>query len=285
MAWHPNDLVGDQDLADYEPEVLTRFGQQSWQPRRTKALEDWLFPILKGQQFDPFQLRTRYVPEHVWGYTASAYTDRTAVASDDTVDDLNLATLFATVGTDALYVGSDRPFRGLFFRLLDSVSAVASVMTVAYWDGHWQTMPIQDGTAQTTGKTFSGGGSVTWTLPTDWAVRKVSTAGPHYWVKVTVSATPTSATCSQMSCIRVSALRAPATLRTLALIFREAPTGADGPWLAKAEYYEKEADAALQRALAIVGGEFDTDADDVVSATEAEQTSAEAGGGWRLERA
>jgi hypothetical protein len=45
--------------------------------------------------------------------------------------------------------------------------------------------------------------------------------------------------------------------RTLQLIFQEAPTGADGPWREKADFYKDEADAALQRALAICGGEFD----------------------------
>src|SRR5690349_8785389 len=113
MSWHPNDLVTDADLRDYESEILKRFGQTSWQARRTKALEDWLFPILKGQGFDPYALRTRYECDAVYGSTNGTYTDVTSATRDTVEDDLDLAAVFATPGTDALYVGSTQPFRGL----------------------------------------------------------------------------------------------------------------------------------------------------------------------------
>src|SRR4051812_7731493 len=129
MSWHPNDLVTDADLRDYEADILTKFGQTTFQGKRTKALEDWLFPVLKARGFDPGRPRTRYEPEQVWGYTASVYTDGTSAAKDTTDDDLNLATTFATVGTDALYIGSVEPFRGLFVRMLEAVSAVAGVLS------------------------------------------------------------------------------------------------------------------------------------------------------------
>lgn len=286
MSWHPNDLVTDFDLRDYEAAVLSGFGQSTWQGKRTKALEDWLFPILKSRGFNPHQLRTRYDCDRVFGYTASAYTDRTGVVTDTTDSDLNLATLFATAGTDALYLGSTQPFRGIVFRLLDSVSTAAGVMSVAYWNGNWEPLLIADGTIQTAGKTLSAGGAVTWLLPVDWMTRTVNSSARVYWVKVTVSATPTSAAASQISVIRASSLRAPATYRTLQLIMAEAPTGSDGPWQEKAQFYKQEADDALSRALQIVGGEFDTDGTDQLSPTEAAQTAEEAGGGpWVLERA
>jgi hypothetical protein len=104
-------------------------------------------------------------------------------------------------------------------------------------------------------------------------------------VKVTISAVPTGATASQIGVIRRSALCAPATLRTLTLIMHEAPSGGPGPWADKAAWYETEADAALQRALPLLGGEFDTDASDQVSATEAAQTAAEVATQFRWERA
>lgn len=285
MSWHPNDLVSDRDLQDYESAILTTFGQTNWQARRTKALEDWLFPILKTQGFDPYALRTRYEPELVYGYTGGTYSDATAAAKDTTEDDLNLATIFATPGSDALYVGSKAPFRGVFFRFLDSVGSASSVLTAKYWNGNWAALGIADGTIHSVGKTFSGGGTVSWMLPTDWARRAVNSSAALYWVKLTVSSVPTGAKTTQIGCVRVSALRAPAALRTLMLIMREAPTSGEGPWAAKADYYEKEADAALQRALLIVSGEFDTDNTDVISDTEAQQTTAEVSGGWRLERA
>lgn len=286
MSWHPNDLVTDADLRDYEDSVLVSFGQTTWQGKRTKALEDWLFPILRGRGFDPFRLQTRAEADHVWGYTAATYTDYTDAVRDTTLDDLPVATVFATVGTDALFIGSAQPFRGLFWRLESAVSSVASVLSVAYWNGNWEPLTVADGTTQTAGKTLSAGGTVTWGLPYDWATRAVSTAATLYWVRVTLSATPTGATAGQVAVIRSSALRAPATFRTLALIFREAPASQDGPWLEKAQYYEQEADTALQRALALVGGEFDTDASGQVSETEAAQTTEEAGyRPWALERA
>jgi hypothetical protein len=285
MSWHPSDLVTDQDLVDYETNILTQFGKSDWQPRRAKALEDWLFPILSGHGFNPQNLRTQFQPDVVFGYTGAVYTDKTGAAQSATTDDVNLATLFATPSTDALYIGSVAPFRGAALRLLDTVSAVAGTLSVAYWSGTWDAMIIRDGTAKTTGKPFSGGGSVTWALPGDWATRVLNGSDPLYWVKVTTSAVPTGALLSQVGCIRSSALRAPATLRTLMLIMREAPTGSGGPWAAKADYYEKEADASLQRALLIVGGEFDSDADNVIDPAEEAQTDTQAGGGWKLERA
>lgn len=286
MAWSPNDLVTDADLRDYEAAVVEGFGQTTWQGKRTKALEDWLFPILKGRGFNPHKLRTRYECEAVYGYTASVYTDRTGVAKDATDNDLNLAATFATPGTDALYIGSSQPFMGLFLRLLETVSTAAGVLSVSYWNGNWELLTVDDKTIQVAGKTLSSGGSVTWLLPVDWMTRIVNGSAPLYWAKVTVSAVPTSALASQISVIRASSLRAPATFRTLQLIFAEAPTGAEGPWREKAEFYKQEADDALSRALPIVGGEFDTDTSDTVSPTEAAQTSEEAGGGpWVLERA
>ena len=128
---------------------------------------------------------------------------------------------------------------------------------------------------------------MTWKLPDGWVPQLLNAKGPYYWAQITLSATPTSAVASQVALIRRSRLCGPVTLRTLALIFREAPTGQDGPWREKAEWYERQADEALQRGLPLVGGEFDTSTeDDVIDSTEAAQTTAEASstGGWRLER-
>lgn len=286
MSWAPVDLVSDGDLTDYEADLLTKFGQSTWQAKRLKALEDWLFPILKSRGFDPQRLRTRAECDAVFGYTASAYTDYLSASQDATADDLNLATIFATVGTDAIYVGSSQPFRGLFVRMQDAVSAVAAVLTVAYWSGAWDSLTIADGTSQTAGKAFSGGGSITWTLPADWATRTINSVASLYWIKITISATPTSAKAGQLGVIRSSSLRAPTTFRTLQLVFREAPTSHDGPWREKAEFYAEEADLALQRALLICGGEFDTDLNDLIGATEDAQTVDQVSGGpWGLERA
>jgi len=284
VSWYLTDLLSDEDLVAYEATILERFGPTNWQARRTKALEDWLFPILRGRGFDPLLLRTRYEPDKVWGFTSPTYTDFTSASRDTTVEDINLATLFATPSTDILYIGSKHPFRGMFLRLHDNVSSAAGILSAAYWSGAWEPLTLTDRTIAS-GKTLALGGSVTWTLPVDWAVRKVNDSEALYWLKVTVSATPTSAKASQIGCIRASALRAPTTFRTLQLIFQEAPTGADGPWAEKALFYKEEADLALARALPIIAGEFDTDKSDLLSEEEANPTLDETGGGpFLLER-
>lgn len=287
MSFHPLDLVSDVDLRAYEGQLLSRFGAV-FDDKRTKALEDWLFPILTANGFDPYRLVTRAEVTKAFGYTGSVYTDLTTACQDTTDDDLNLATVLATVGTDALYLGSTRPFRGLFVRMTDSVSAVAGTLAVAYFNGVWSSLALADGTTKAAGKPFSGGGSVSWTLPTDWQRRKVNGSDALYWAKVTISATPTSAKAGQIGVIRASCLRAAATFRTLQLIFQDAKTSTDGPWDQKADLYKGEADLALQRALQVCGGEFDTDDSDQIGSTEETQTAAEAStkamGGVVLER-
>jgi hypothetical protein len=123
-------------------------------------------------------------------------------------------------------------------------------------------------------------------MPADWVARGLKGSDARAWARLTISATPTGAKASQVGVIRASVLRAPAVFRTLELIMREAPTSGDGPWLSKAEYYGEQAGLALERALRICGGEFDTTGTaDQVTAVDAAQTSAEASaGGWRMER-
>jgi hypothetical protein len=285
MSWHPNDLLTDADLQAYEASVLTQFGRGNWQTLRTKAIEDWLFPILRGRGFNPQLFRTRYEPDQVFGFTAAVYTDLTGAARDASTEDINLATVFATFGTDALYIGSKSPFMGLFFRLHDAVSSVAAVLAVAYWNGNWEPLTVTDATSQVAGKAFSAGGAVTWTLPVDWAPRAINSVGKLYWTKVTIGATPTGAVASQIGTIRASLLRAPLTYRTLQLLFTEAPTSGEGPWSDKAQFYREECDAALQRALPLIAGEFDTDESDLISNEESAQTDDDAGGeGFLMER-
>lgn len=287
MAWFPNDLVSDQDLVAYEAAILTQFGQDSWQTRRLKAIEDWLAPILRGQGYEIEQLRTRYECDTVFSYTGAAFGDVTDAAKNTTEDDVDLATIFTTPANDRLYVGSSKMFRGLSVRLHDTVSAVSATLTVKYWNDAWTALTVTDGTAKSTGVPFSGGGAITWPLSSDWVKRTLNDSSRLYWAEVSVSSTPTPGTAGQIGVIRRSALCAPVTLRTLMLIFREAPTGGSGPWLEKAAFYETEADAALQRALPLIAGEFDSDDDDLINPDEEIQTppsGSSGGAGYRLER-
>lgn len=70
----------------------------------------------------------------------------------------------------ALYVGSHVPFRGVAVVMSGSVNAVASVLTIEYWNGTAWTAVVggSDGTASG-GATFAQNGNITFTVPTDWA--------------------------------------------------------------------------------------------------------------------
>jgi hypothetical protein len=286
MSWNPNDLVSDADLTAYESAVLTNFRATDWAEKRRRALEDWLAPILRGQGYDLARLRTRFEPDAVQGFTASAYTNLVAAATDATTDDINLATVFATPANDVLYLGSTHAVPRALGAAARGRLGGRGHAHRRLLGGRLDEPDRHRRHGEDSGKPFSGGGAITWSNPTDWVVRKINAIGPYYWVRVTLSATPTSAKASQIGLIRRSALCAPATMRTLLLIMREAPTGGPGPWAEKAAWYESEADAALQRALPLLGGEFDTDASDQVSPTEAAQTETEVSDApFRLERA
>lgn len=290
MSWHPNDLVSDADLLAYESRILTQFGAISWETKRHKVLEDWLWPALRGIGLDPDRLRTRVVADAVLAYDGSTYTAVTTEAANTTTDDLSVGTILDGGASDALLIGSARPFRGVSLRVLDTPSSATAKLTVTLWQDAWGGVPIIDGTARTSGQTLSGGGAVTWPVPGTWVTRAVNSLGPYYWARLTVNAALTAgAKAGQLSVIRRSVLCAPAAYKTLAWIFREAPAAQDGPWTSKADYYEVLADSSLQRALTLAGGEFDTiTEDDVVDADEAAQTTAQAAtlgsGEWSLER-
>jgi len=289
MSWHPNDLVTDSDLLAYERTILTQWGVEDWRDKRERALEDWIWPQVRAVGFDPDAFRTRYAPDAVVGHTGSVYTSYVSAATDVTAGDLVFSTILATPGTDAIYIGHSKPFRGLSLRLGDTVNANASVMTIAAWTDKWTTLSATDGTIGVAGKTLSGGGSVIWRTPGAWVTRTVNDTTRRYWTRLTVSASLTAGTAAaQLGVIRRSLLCAPASLRTLELIMREAPTSVDGPWRDKAEFYAREAADALARALPLIGGEFDTTGDDQIDSTEAAATASEvvgAEGGLRMERA
>lgn len=283
MAWAPNDLVTDADLVAYEKTILTQFGADTWQARRQKAIEDWLCPLMEGHGFDPARFRTRYEPKTVLGYTSSVFTDRTSASQ--TVDGLSLASVLAAT-SDYLYIGSPALFRGLSIRQHDAVSGADGVISLGVWADGWVSPEgIQDGT-RIGMRSFSRGGAITWDVPEAVSRRTVNGVGLGYWARISLSAAPTGASIGPVLVIRRSRLCAAVTLRTLALIFREAPIGLDGPWETKAAWYEQEAERAWARVADRIGGEFDSDDSDAISPAESQQTTeAVTGGGWRFERA
>ncbi len=275
-SWAPNDLVSDADLTAYDRLILTQHGASDWQGRRQKALEDWLFPQLEARGFMPQRLRTRFELDHVLGVTSSVSSDKTAAAK--TEGGLNLATILAA-SSDALYIGSDEPFRGLSVRMQDAVNAVAASLSVSAWVDAWTPVAALNNGTVTGTKPFTKGGAITWALPEGWVERSIQGAGPLFWVKLALSAAMTAGTViGPVSAIRRSRLCAPAALRTLALIYREAPTSQDGQWEQKAVWAQEEADKAFARVIDAIGGEFDTDVDDVIDGAESGQTAAQVTG-------
>ena len=287
MSWAPNDLLTDLDLLAYEPKILSQFGKVEWAALRAKTLEDWLWPQVQGAGFDPQRFRTRFAPAEVLIDANGVFADVTTAATDATADDLALATVFSA-STTRLCVGSDAPFRGLSVRLADTVNATAGALSVALWRDAWQGVAVDDRTQATLGVPFSRGGSITWALPDDWVVRSVSGSEARYWARLVVTPAPAAGAIGQLSVIRRSRLCGAVACWTLSRIYRTAPLTQDGPWDRKADDYAQLATDMLQRALPLLGGEFDTQTeDDVVDATEAAQTANEARGssGWTFERA
>jgi hypothetical protein len=121
----------------------------------------------------------------------------------------------------AYFIGSHVPFRGIAVVAGGTVNAVASVLTVEYWNGSvWTAVAGKsDGTAAA-GATFGQTGNITFNVPTDWAATQLSSiaprvplsnaqiapdqqrntyfpqgaARPNYWLRLTVSAALTAGT-------------------------------------------------------------------------------------------
>ncbi len=282
MSWAPGDLVSDADLVAYERTILTQFQASDWQARRQKALEDWLFPLLEMRGFDPQRWRTRYVATAVVSSTSSVLTDRTAAAASS--EGLALAPILAA-SSDWIAFGYKDAFRGLSIRQLEQPNATAASLTVQVWTGAWQAPEELLNDTLVGAVSLAKGGSLTWTVP-ESLVQRVLNGVTGYWARIKMSAAPAACVIGPVAVVKRSRLCAPVTVKTLALIFREAPIAQDGPWQEKADYYERAADAAWLRVADQIGSEFDMDKDDVINASEEDQTAAEAsGGGWRWERA
>lgn len=126
-------------------------------------------------------------------------TDYSEAAQDnDIATDVVLSSLNTNAASNALWIGSHLPFRGLSVDV-DAANGTASVLTGQYWNGSTLTnISLTDGTANA-GATFGQDGAITWTVPTDWAAAKLSAIGSAavsvsrsgdllYWVKLVVSA-------------------------------------------------------------------------------------------------
>lgn len=86
--------------------------------------------------------------------------------------DVTLSSQDTWANGDALYVGSHIPFRAVRVDV-DAANGNASVLTVNYWNGTvWGTITATDNTASA-GATLAVDGTITWTVPTDWAANSL----------------------------------------------------------------------------------------------------------------
>lgn len=203
-GWSSLTLVTDADLGAIEPEATSSsrpWGAATWPHARAEGKRDlkiWLERDFGQRVSGPGvadRVLDRWAPDYVFRYTGSAYTDITSDASNDTEADVDLSTALATFGTDRIYVGALFEFDGLAVKLLSTLNAIASVLTVKYWTPTgWATITATDGTS-VSGKTFAQSGRVTWTVPKDWERRRLNGTGEEFfWVELSISAGLTSGT-------------------------------------------------------------------------------------------
>lgn len=219
MSWSHLSLVTDDDIGQLEPEAVhgdAPWGASAWPAQRSAAKRDlkvWLEADYAQIPSVSDRIKDRWRPDWVYAETSSTWSDYTTAARDDTEEDLPLSTVFATFGTDALYVGAAYEFEGLFVQLLDSLNANSAVLSAAYWGpGGWTSLTILDGTSAS-GKTFGQTGRITWALPSTWERRRLNgTADEFYWIKLTISA----ALSSGVSASHVLPLRSPDGLKRVA---------------------------------------------------------------------
>lgn len=259
MNWAALTLVSDTEIGQMEPQAVapgSPWGETTWSNARTQAknlLRIWLERDHAGVVGVADRVRDRWAADVVFGYTGSAYTDKTTEATDDEAEDLALATIFTTANTDRLYVGARYAFDGLFLELLENVNASASVLTVNYWKGGagWTSLSATDGTA-VSGKTFAQSGRITWTQPSDWDRRDLNATGQeYYWAELVVSVAPDAGTAaSQMLPIRApDGLKRVCLLLSLYHILNGLAEGAADPeaWRTKATDYLEMAKELYQQ--------------------------------------
>jgi hypothetical protein len=199
MGWAGLTLVTDSDLGALEPQATNgKWQSVSWPNQRAEAKRDlriWLETDFSEISNVADKIIDTQGADLVSGYTGGTYTDLASEATTTDEDDVDLSAVFATFGTDKLYLGSLGEFDGLQVRMLSTLNAIASVLTVKYsGPGGWTSLTATDGTANS-GKTFGKSGRITWTVPSDWQRRTLNDSGDAYFlVELSISAALTAGT-------------------------------------------------------------------------------------------
>lgn len=284
MGWSGLTLVTDAELGQLEPEATNSalpWGATTWASQRTEAKRD-LKILLEADFPDVPGVADRVIdtwpPDQGFGYTASAYVDYLNELRSDTEIDVPLATIFATFGTDRLYIGTNFEFEGLAVVLKDSVNAAASVLTAKYkGPSGWTSLSATDGTAAA-GATFAKSGRITWTIPTDWQRQTLNgTSEEYFWVELSISAALTAGTkASQILPVRApDGLKRVTAFLALHHIYNGLAAAAADPerWQKKADMYLTRAAELYDKLKAKAGVWIDLNRDNVITPPE-EQASA-----------
>lgn len=248
MSWPALTLVTDRDLARLEPQATdgaAPWGQVTWPEQRAAAKQDlkiWIdldFPEVVSASD---RVLDRWACDYAFGYTGSAYSDQTVNAKSDTPDDVALATILATPGTDRVYLGAAWTFDGIAAVLTATRNANTSALTVKYsGPTSWTTLTATDGTA-VSGATFAQSGRIIWTAPSDWQRQRLNGTGDEFfWIELSVSAAlTTGTTATQLAAVRApEGLKRCATYLTLGHIYNGLATQspAEEMWRQQADKY------------------------------------------------
>lgn len=265
------DLCSRVDLIENDARILEDFGDELDVDNKIRlAVEDWLKPLLVAHNYKPHLHRTRKSPTACRAVTGGAWQDLTAAAADGT--GFALGAVITSVATDAVYVGLDQPFRGLFVGMSDSVNVAAITASLTYWNGTWASLPASTANGTVIANApFARAGRIVWPTPSDWLQRKVEslTVGPHYWLRLQINSIP-AGSCQFDALLPIvrSRLTQAVALKTLASVYREGAASNRGDWLPKANEFEALAAAQFNLVVGTIADEFDVDNDGVVEPAE-----------------
>jgi hypothetical protein len=286
MGWSALTLCTDADLGAIEPESTNgHWKATTWPNQRAEAKRDLKIRLETDYAKIP-NVADKVIDTHaadaVWGYTASAYTDLSDESATNTEDDVDLSDVFVTVGTDRLYIGHSGEFDAVQVRMLASLNAISSVLSVKYsGSGGWTALTMTDGTANT-GKAFGKSGRITWTMPTDWQRRTLNGSNDAYfWIEISLTVAPTAGT----SASQILVVKAPDGLKRFcafqALGYIYTNLAAQAPstdyWAGRARNqfktgYFDQADALYAQMRDKGGIPIDLDSDGVIQESEAAVT-------------
>ena len=252
-----DDLVTVLDVLAVDTAAATDFGgQQNLDDKRRVAVQDWLCPLLEQAGYPVRKHKTRRAPDGAFAYVGGAFADKKAAL----VDGHALNSLIVNATTDAIYVGLTAPYKGLLADMTDSVNGAAAGCSITYWNGQWSAFSSLSNQTVVAGVPFARAGRITWPEPSDWLVREVEDV-LAYWVRIQLSAAPTSGTLNQLLPIARSRLTYPTALRVCAQLYAEGAGASRGDWKEKALDTMQQASAALQLVIGRLADEFDVDND------------------------